>query len=98
RDSSVTGVQTCALPICMRWSDIDEHGVWTIPTAPREKSNAGKLRLPQLALDIIDTQPRIAGNPYVLAVRGPGPFNSFSQRKSELDEKLNIPPWVLHDL
>ncbi len=44
-------------------------------------------------------QPRIAGNPYVFAGRGSGPFNSFSQRKDELDQKLPaMPPWVIHDL
>jgi integrase len=26
------------------------------------------------------------------------PFNSFSQRKAELDKKLKIEPWTIHDL
>ena len=44
-------------------------------------------------------QPRIAGNPFVFAGRGKGPFNSFSQRKEELEAKLpDLPPWTLHDL
>ena len=81
----------------MKWDDVVD-GVWTILMADREKSNAGTLRLPQMVLDIIAAQPRIAGNPYVFAGRGSGPFNSFSQRKEELDQKLPIPPWVIHDL
>jgi hypothetical protein len=32
---------------------------------PREKGNAGALALPQIALDIIEAQPEIDGNPYV---------------------------------
>jgi integrase len=62
------------------------------------------LRLPQLALDIIAKQPRIAGNPYVFGVGGgKGHFNSHSQRKEELDKKLaevllDMTGWVLHDL
>jgi hypothetical protein len=33
------------------------------------------------------------------AGRGSGPFNAFSQRKSDLDGKLTVmPPWRLHDL
>jgi hypothetical protein len=34
------------------------------------------------------------------ATVGGGPFNSFSQRKAELDEKISesTAPWVLHDL
>jgi integrase len=82
----------------MEWDDIRD-GVWTIASEEREKGTAGKLKLPQLALDIIEAQPRIAGNPYVFAGRGKTAFNSFSQRKAELDEKLpNMPTWTLHDL
>jgi len=82
----------------MKWDDIRD-GVWTIASEQLEKGTAGKIKLPPLALDIIEAQPRIAGNPYVFAGRGKTAFNSFSQRKAELDEKLpNMPTWTLHDL
>jgi integrase len=86
-------------------------GVWTIATEAREKGNAGALRLPQVALDIIEAQPIIDDNPHVFAGSlrgrrhksagsGPPSFNSWSQRKAELDAKLprNMPAWTLHDL
>ena len=50
----------------MKWSDID-GGVWTIAMEKREKANAGRLQLPQAVLDIIEAQPRLAGNEYVFA-------------------------------
>jgi integrase len=83
----------------MQWSDLRD-GVWTIAAEPREKSTAGTLRLPKTVLEVINAQPRLAGNPHVFAVgTGQGVFNSFSQRKGELDEKLpKMPPWVIHDL
>ena len=82
----------------MKWDDVVD-GVWTIPTEKREKSNVGRLRLPQAALDIIAAQPRIAGNPYVFAGRGGCAFDAFSARKTELDDTLTFAsPWVLHDL
>ena len=82
----------------MKWDDISDD-TWTIVSAEREKGNAGSLRLPPMVLEIINAQPRIAGNPYVFAGRGNGPLNAFSQRKEELDAKLpDMPPWVLHDL
>jgi integrase len=83
----------------IQWSDIKDD-VWTIARSPREKSTAGSLRLPQLALDIINRQPRIQGNPYVFpASYRDGPINSFGRRKAELDAKLpNVTPWVIHDL
>ena len=83
----------------MKWDAIVD-GVWTIASDKREKSNAGSLQLPKAVIDIIEDQPRIAGNPYVFAAgKGNGPFNSFSQRKQELDEKLpRMPGWRTHDL
>ena len=82
----------------MMWDDVKD-GEWTIRVERREKGTAGKLKLPTMALEIIEQQPRIAGNPYVFSGRGKTAFNSFSQRKAELDEKLSdMEPWVIHDL
>jgi integrase len=89
------------MPSCVRrWDDIVD-GVWTIQRSEREKANAGSLQLPKAVIDIIEDQPRLAGNPYVFAAsKGNGPFNSFSQRKEEIDLKLprNMPAWTIHDL
>jgi integrase len=82
----------------MRWVDLAD-GTWTIHTSKREKGNAGALRLPALALDLIAQQPRLAGNPYVFFGRGGTRFHNFSQRKHDLDALLaDMSPWVLHDL
>ena len=78
-----------------------DDGVWTIATDAREKGNAGMLELPDLALAAIKDLPGIKDNPHVfVAMVGNGSFNSFSQRKEELDEMLpkDIPNWRLHDL
>jgi integrase len=85
----------------MQWDDISDDGVWTIRAEEREKGTAGKLKLPKLALDIVEQQPRIKGNPHVFAAaRGKGPLNGFSKCKAELNGKLakDMPAWVLHDL
>jgi integrase len=87
--------------VSMQWDDI-EGDVWTIASEAREKSNAGSLRLPPSVVAIIEAQPQIVGNPYVfVAGKGDGQFNSFSQRKEELEKELPAMPggdWVLHDL
>ena len=63
----------------MKWSDIKD-GVWTIDVEEREKGTAHQIKLPQMVLDILKEQPRIAGNPYVFpGLGGNGPFNSFSR-------------------
>jgi integrase len=71
-------------------------------SAPKrgKKSNAGRILLPQMARDIIEAQPHIAGNPHVFAAsRGRGPI-FVSSHKAELDALLpnDMPHWVLHDL
>jgi integrase len=82
----------------MQWDDIAD-GVWSIRREKREKTNAGRLRLPQAALDIIAAQPRIAGNPHVFTGRGGRPFDSFAMRKVQMDATLAFASrWVLHDL
>lgn len=80
------------------------RNLWEIASEKREKTSAGALRLPRMAMDIIDAQPIYNSNPYVFpAESGRGPLNSFSQRKAELDALVlqrlpNIENWTLHDL
>jgi integrase len=84
----------------MKWADISPDGVWSIPAAPREKTTAGSLVLPNAALDIIRAQPELGDNPHVFASRyRNGPFDSFGPAKGKFDAKLTgMKPWVVHDL
>jgi integrase len=85
--------------LTMRWTDIGDDGVWTIPTEEREKGNADEVKLPKAALDIIAAQPRRGDNPYVLAGRTSGPIRGLGQMKRLLDAKLPaMPHWQVHDL
>jgi integrase len=83
----------------MRWEDI-QHGVWTVPVETRGKGTGGELRLPALARDIIESMPRLEGNPYVFVGRTAGShFNSFSKAKTVIDKAVpNILGWTIHDL
>ena len=69
-----------------------------IPAEAREKVNAGELKLPKLALDVIEAQPRQKENPFVFAGRGKKAFNSFSDGKEDLQAAAPLAPWVIHDL
>jgi integrase len=84
--------------VTMKWSDIDPDWVWSIPKAPREKDNAGYLKLPPLALAIIKAQPMLGENPYVLAGRRNQPIRDLSGTKLRLDAVVGIAPWCIHDL
>jgi integrase len=81
----------------MRWQDIKD-GVWTIPSDPREKGNAGAIALPRLALEVIEAQPGFADNPFVFAGRGADQMSGFSKMKARLDRRSAVTDWTLHDL
>ncbi|MCA6106117.1 tyrosine-type recombinase/integrase [Bradyrhizobium cenepequi] len=86
-----------------RWDEI-MGGTWHIREEEGAKGTGQILRLPPLALKILESLPRIKGNPYVFGIEHNGehkPFNSFSQRKAELEALLPRPfkdKWTLHDL
>jgi integrase len=84
--------------VTMRWSDLDGD-IWTISTAPREKGNAGVLKLPPLAMAIINNQKRFASSPYVFpAARGGNPISGFVGLKREFDKRAGLLDYSLHDL
>ena len=62
--------------------------------AMRHSPSTRSAHLPKIALAILQAQPRIVGNPYVFASGEKKHFNSWSQRKQELDAVVKIPHWV----
>jgi integrase len=84
----------------IRWEDISHSGVWTIHTEAREKGNAGKLKLPEIALDFLKSLPRFADSPYVFPGRITGHFKGLTngQYKAEFDAKSGLTNWRIHDL
>jgi integrase len=84
--------------VTMKWADL-ERDEWIIQRAEREKGTAGSLVLPDAALNIINSQPRFASNPYVFAGIGGGYIQGMSKRKAQFDAKLSgVAPWTIHDL
>jgi integrase len=84
----------------MKWSDI-HGGVWVIPTAPREKGVPPALKLPKLALGIINSRPRFLNNPFVFAGtrNGHAAATLFSGTyKADFDKLSGVSGWRLHDL
>jgi integrase len=88
----ILSAQRRAKVLELHWADVDADGIWTIPSAEREKGNPGRLRLPQVALDIIAAQPKLAGSSAVF------PSQSVGRAKRQLDELAGVTEWRLHDL
>ncbi len=96
----------------MKFDDVVD-GVWIIATEAREKGNGERLKLPPVALAIIEEQRELAINDYVFPASregrrdGPGnhfgSFSAFGQGKDVLDMTMaksldDIATWQLHDL
>jgi integrase len=81
----------------MKWSDLTGD-VWTIPRAPREKGTPPALKLPPLAMKIIEAQPRRNDNPFVFGGRGNGKLVGFSKMHTALKKASGVDNFTLHDL
>jgi integrase len=84
--------------VSMRWEDVTVDGTWDIPAEDREKGSGGALVLPDVAVDIVRSQSRVGGNPYVFPGRGTGHSKGHQFLKRRIDEQAQIAPWVIHDL
>jgi integrase len=85
----------------MRWSEIDmDMGTWTLPVARSKNRRAHTLPLPQMALDIIATVPRMVGRDQLFGQRAASGFTHWSKAKQALDARLGdkVTAWTLHDL
>ncbi len=92
----------------MRWDQITRSGEWTIPAAPREKGTGRKLQLSPLAMEILRSQPRENGNPFVFPGRDrngkPTSIAGYSDLKERFDRSVAAcagytpPNWTIHGL
>jgi integrase len=79
----------------LRWDDIKD-GVWTIRREPGEKGTPPQLPLPQLALDVLASQPRVGD--FVFRSRGDGPIGTSGFHKAEFDKVCGVKDFRFHDL
>ena len=72
----------------MRWSEIDiERKLWTLPKERTKNKREHIVPLSDLAIDIIQHIPRIAGSDCVISFTG-GPITGFYPVKNRLDELM----------
>jgi integrase len=82
----------------MRWSELDfEHGTWVIPAERVKNGRQHTLPLTPLAVSIIESVPRRVGRDHLFGTRSNGGLSHW-HAKAELDQRLTIKPWRVHDL
>lgn len=82
----------------MRWDDIDEHGVWTIPKEKTKANRSHEVPLPSLALEILERTPRIGSYVFMSGRAGARPISGFGKAKAKLERLSGIHNWRYHDL
>jgi integrase len=85
----------------MRWSEIDlDEGTWTLPKERSKNGLAHTLPLVPMLREIIAAVPKRDGlrGGDVLFGYGPLGFQDFHNGRRELDERISLPPWRLHDV
>jgi integrase len=82
----------------MRWSEIDSDGNWTLPADRAKTDSELLLPLPRAAREILASIEQSPERDRVFGSRSADGFVSWSGAKAELDAKLSIAEWRLHDL
>jgi integrase len=80
----------------MTWDEIAD-GVWTLPRSRNKTGHELARPLSRAALAIVETQPRIAGVPYVFTA-GERPLRGVWRMKANLDAATGVTGWTIHDL
>jgi integrase len=82
----------------MQWSELDfERGTWVIPAERVKNGRQHTLPLTPLAISIIESVPRRVGRDHLFGTRSDGGLSHW-HAKAELDQRLTIKPWRVHDL
>jgi integrase len=79
--------------LTMRYDDV-RNGVWHIKTEEREKGNGEDLRLPTVALEILERQRAICPGPRVFDC----PITSLRNMRLRFIHKHKMQAWWIHDL
>jgi integrase len=81
----------------LRWSEIDFDA--KLISLPAERMKNGKpfeIPMSKPVIELLKAQPRREGRDLVFG-RGKTGFNGWSKSKAELDERVPLPAWTLHD-
>ena len=83
----------------MKWSDIDfERRTWTIPREIAKNDRTHEVPLPDLAMEIIETVPRLNSQDLLFTTNGRSVVSGFSKAKRISDSKANVHDYRIHDL
>jgi integrase len=79
------------------WSEIDfDAKLITLPPERMKNDRAFEIPMTPAVIALLKAQPRREGREFVFG-SGEGGYSGWSKSKAELDERVQLPEWVLHD-
>ena len=82
----------------LRRSEIGDDGTLRLPKERVKNKHEHTLPLTPLALEIVRSIPQRLGRDHLFGDRSEHGFNQWSACKRDLDGRLKMAPWTLHDL
>jgi integrase len=85
----------------MRWSEFDDPerpSTWTLPAARSKNGRAHTLPLMPMAVDIINSVPKMVSRDHLFGARCADGFASWNKGKIALDARSGMTDWTPHDI
>jgi integrase len=87
----------------MRWSEVDDQGVWLLPASRNKGGRDFELGLSRQVLDLLAGLPRVIAPGsmeavFVFTINGVNPWSRHQWFKGELDARSGVVGWRWHDL
>jgi integrase len=83
----------------LRWSEIDrDNGTITLPKERTKNNREHVLPITSLAISLLESVKERVGRDHLFGDRSARGFSDWDRAKHDLDSKLKIAPWRLHDL
>jgi integrase len=83
----------------MEWSQVDlARRTWTLPAEETKAGRAHEVPLPDLAIEVLTTLPRLHDGDLVFSTTGTTAPSGWSRAKQRLDRLSGVTGWRLHDL
>ncbi len=80
------------------WDELDlDQLIWTLPAARSKNERDHRMPLPPLAVRILNSQPRIEGNPLVFPGRRQGtPISGWTKFQRQVQKTSKVPDLTFH--
>lgn len=81
------------------WDEVDlDKAEWSLPGSRTKNGRPHSVHLSEPALALLQSLPRVDGQPWLFSTTGRGPVKGFSKAKKRFDRETGIKGWQFHDL